>query len=721
MRRFLSISLVTLALLMGATGAAPVARADTATDSFINTQLPTATTQDTSYSLIPASITSPAAAAPPAAIPSVAASAASGTTQANTGANTATDPDLSSGFGAIMAWIMSLFAWLVGVAALTLDYAVYYTVVTMGSYVSHLTAVGVAWRVLRDAANIMLIFGFLMIGITTILNVDWYGKWQKLIPSLLVAAVALNFSLFISEAMIDGTNLIAVQFYQQINGGSLPTMSGSGLTGLATNGVNLNTGNEPISNAIMGQLGLATLYNVNGNQKALEGDHTWIIGWMGVLLFIITAFVLFSLAFILIARFVALIFFILLSPVGFMGMALPMMQYRAGQWWDNFLAQIVTAPVLLLLLYVALAIITDANFISGFHASGSWLDTNNLVGYAGILLSFLVAIGFLLMVVIKAKSMSAFGASWATKTAGKLSFGTTAWVGTKVGGLPSHYIARTIKTSAWGGTRSGRVAASAFDRAAKASYDVRGSVIGGVLKERGVDAGKVAESGYQGQRERALKGHETYVKSIDKAFEERGAVKNKEEKETIARVTLAHEDAEKAKVSAQAQKDSAEERVKRYGTEVTRLAEIDKNDKAAGRPSSVASALKGAQQNLADSQKDLATATTKLATAATTFEDIEKAKAAAEKASETRMGEEKKAVKKAYAEKLGTKNPLMWTVNLGMYGPGTAEASRKITKGLAKKKTKDQLGDLLKKLAKEEKEKEGEGEKNKESKPEEVK
>ncbi len=432
MRRFLSISLVTLALLMGATGAAPVARADTATDSFINTQLPTATTQDTSYSLIPASITSPAAAAPPAAIPSVAASTASGTTQANTGANTATDPDLSSGFGAIMAWIMSLFAWLVGVAALTLDYAVYYTVVTMGSYVSHLTAVGVAWRVLRDAANIMLIFGFLMIGITTILNVDWYGKWQKLIPSLLVAAVALNFSLFISEAMIDGTNLIAVQFYQQINGGSLPTMSGSGLTGLATNGVNLNTGNEPISNAIMGQLGLATLYNVNGNQKALEGDHTWIIGWMGVLLFIITAFVLFSLAFILIARFVALIFFILLSPVGFMGMALPMMQYRAGQWWDNFLAQIVTAPVLLLLLYVALAIITDANFISGFHASGSWLDTNNLVGYAGILLSFLVAIGFLLMVVIKAKSMSAFGASWATKTAGKLSFGTTAWVGTKV-------------------------------------------------------------------------------------------------------------------------------------------------------------------------------------------------------------------------------------------------------------------------------------------------
>ena len=72
-----------------------------------------------------------------------------------------------------MQLIMNLFAWLLGVAAITLDNAVYYTVVTMGNYVNNLSAVGIVWQVLRDIGNIVLIFGFLAIGITTILNVNW--------------------------------------------------------------------------------------------------------------------------------------------------------------------------------------------------------------------------------------------------------------------------------------------------------------------------------------------------------------------------------------------------------------------------------------------------------------------------------------------------------------------------------------------------------------------
>src|ERR1035441_9377493 len=58
--------------------------------------------------------------------------------------------DLTSGYNSVMTFIMGLFAWLVGVAAITLDNAVYYTVITMGNYVHNLTAVGVTWRILRD-------------------------------------------------------------------------------------------------------------------------------------------------------------------------------------------------------------------------------------------------------------------------------------------------------------------------------------------------------------------------------------------------------------------------------------------------------------------------------------------------------------------------------------------------------------------------------------------
>jgi len=116
---------------------------------------------------------------------------------------------------------MGLFAWLVGVAALALDYAMYYTVVVMGSYVKGLSGVGIAWQVLRDIGNIFLIFGFLAVGISIILESERYGFGKKMIPMLLVGAVFLNFSLFISEAVIDIGNLFATQIYSQINGGVL--------------------------------------------------------------------------------------------------------------------------------------------------------------------------------------------------------------------------------------------------------------------------------------------------------------------------------------------------------------------------------------------------------------------------------------------------------------------------------------------------------------------
>ncbi len=700
MRRFLSASLITLALLIGAAGAAPAAHADTATDSFLNTQLPTAATPDTTYSYTPSSITSPTSASAVGPI-------ATDTTPANDGAKTATDPNLSGGFNSIMTWIASLFAWLVGIAAITLDNAVYYTIVTMGSYVSRLTAIGVAWRVLRDAANIMLIFGFLAIGIATIIDVDWYGGGKKLLPKLLLAAVALNFSLFISEAMIDGTNLIATQFYQQINAGQPAQPISLG-----------QTATEPISSAIMGNLGLSTLYDVNGNPNALVGNHAWIIGFMSILLFIVAAFVMFSLAFILIMRFVALIFFILLSPVGFMGMALPLMEYRAGQWWKNFLEQIVTAPVLLLLLYVALAVITDANFLTGFNASGSWLgifNSNNFVGFAGILLSFMVAMGLLMVVVIKAKSMAAFGAGWATKTAGKMTFGATAWAGTKVIGLPSHYAARGIKTSRWAGTRTGRIAATVLDKGAKASFDVRGVTMGGGLKAINVEAGKPAEGGYKGQRERAIKSHEEYTKSIDKAFEERGVTINRKEKKQMAETKEVHEQAteaktmaEWAKTSAKDKREAAEAEKKKLEAEIAVLEEQQKQNPYSRETNEK---LEATQKKLAVSNENLVTASANFSQAANNLQEAtkaeseaKKAREEAEKAPEKRMKDKKKDIKEAYAEKIGTKftkNPIMWLVNLGMYGPGGAVAARKIKKSLEEKPVKDKFLDLAKKMAKE--------------------
>src|SRR3989344_2272270 len=222
---------------------------------------------------------------------------ASANTQLNFGENSgAINRDISG----VVSFIMTIFAWLLGVAMVVLDSTVNFTVVRMGDYINNLSAIGIAWRILRDVGSIALIFGFLAIGITTILNVDWYGGGKKMLPMLLVAEVFLNFSLFITEAVIDTGNLFATQFYTQINGGVPAGTKNSVL-------------DETISSKIMNQLGLQKLYgNALTNPDLLKPGNTSLIGILGIGLFVIATFVMFSLALVLIARFVYLIYLIIL-------------------------------------------------------------------------------------------------------------------------------------------------------------------------------------------------------------------------------------------------------------------------------------------------------------------------------------------------------------------------------------------------------------------------
>lgn len=471
-------------------------------------------------------------------------------------------------YDGIMMKIMSLFAWLLGVAMLTLDNVMYYTVVTMGDYVSHLTAIGTAWRILRDIGNIVLIFGFLAIGITTILDVSWYGGGTKMLPTLLVAAVFLNFSLFISEAMIDGGNLFATEFYTQINGGQAVKPSDYGLSGGSA-----DIHNEGISNAIMRQLGLASIYNAALNSTDSGGTisnvvfkdgSAWYIGFMGIILFLVASFVMFSLAFILIARFVALIFLMVVAPIGFAGLAVPKLESTANQWWSTLFEQVITAPVLLLLLYVALAVITDANFLTGFGVGGTssaasnnaataynGFLSGNLGGFGSVVLSFLVAMGLLVAVTVVAKRMSAFGAGWAMKVGSTLSGAAlvasgAGFVGRRTVGALGSGASEKLKGTAFGRSFIGRGITSTLDnRVAKASFDVRNTGLAKAASGVGFDLGKAGgKGGYEADYKARLKTYEAAADSI------KPREKTPAEQKAIDDAETAHRLATEAKTNA---------------------------------------------------------------------------------------------------------------------------------------------------------------------------
>ena len=348
--------------------------------------------------------------------------ASASTADTNTASKIATtpqaaQPQMDGIIANIVQWIVSWFAWLLGLAAVLLDYAVFYTVVKMGEYVNQLSAIGVVWRIFRDIGNIALIFGFLAIGISIILgDAVKFGYGKTMLPTLLLVAVTLNFSMFAAEAVIDTGNMFATQIYQQIRGGQAAgTADAAGI------------GNEGISNRVMAQLGLQTIYgNALKNKALYQNNSSLIVGLLSIILFLVAAMIFFSLAFILVFRFIALVLVIMTSPIGFAGFVVPKLGAQASKWWGHLTNQTLTAPVLLLLLYVALAVITDVKFLAGFGVTNtdSWTASLGLAGgaVAGMLLSFIVAMGLLAQVAVAAKSLGAAGADIATNFGKKLSF-----------------------------------------------------------------------------------------------------------------------------------------------------------------------------------------------------------------------------------------------------------------------------------------------------------
>jgi hypothetical protein len=159
-------------------------------------------------------------------------------------------------FAWLMYEIMTMFAWLLGAIGLLFESTIYYTVLRLGTLINGdgsgngLTAIGTAWGILRSLANIALLFTFVLIGIATILDIEEYGV-KRLLPKLLIAAILLNFSLFVTKALIDVGDTFAVQIYKEISGGQVPD--------------SFKIENEPISSALMDAIGIQKFYTDAAN------------------------------------------------------------------------------------------------------------------------------------------------------------------------------------------------------------------------------------------------------------------------------------------------------------------------------------------------------------------------------------------------------------------------------------------------------------------------
>lgn len=399
---------------------------------------------------------------------------------------------LASGIAYLLLVLSSLILW---VAGSVFNWVVIRTVFQFATYFGTSDGLLVAWGVLRDIANIGLLFGFIFMGIATILNtpnMEGYSA-KKALPRLIIFAVLLNFSLFATQGIIDVANGFASVF--------------SSYAGERCDSNTSNTSNESaekcanvgISGKIAAAAGMNKLPTVgeawDGTTGMLQRPYTTATMLIILsLLVTITAVVLFAAAIMLVIRVVVLSLLMVTSPIGFAGMAIPALQGIAKDWWHQLLNQSFFAPLYLLMVFISLKLADGlqtggasvADAITGRTADGATAGGNMQV-----MVVYAVVIGFMVASLMIAKKMGAAGAGFATNAASAVVYGSLARGMNFATGGAAYLARKGIQNSALGNTSAGRAIVNRGLRPLQnLNMDVRRVAgMGAVLGAAGVTAG----------------------------------------------------------------------------------------------------------------------------------------------------------------------------------------------------------------------------------------
>ena len=419
-----------------------------------------------------------------------------------------------------------------GIGGVILDLTVTTTVIKMGNIIGSGTKIGEAiislWKVLRDIINIFFIFGLIYIGIQTILD-SHKSETRRTLSMLIVAAFIINFSLYITEVVIDFSNILAIQVYNQITHVPSPVFSAN----------SIQFGTDSIAGAFLNVASVGSLFNGGATSTHLDFFSSIFYAFFMMIFLIICGAVFFMGALLLIKRFIALILYLIFSPAMFIGWVLPAFASRQEQWRTGFIQQAFVAPVFLFMIYLSLVVLTKLQEGLFFKPSGAGFGGITQGGATDpgtftVILFFSLAIGFLYTSIKVAERMSSAGASSSLKlfdgargkimgmaqnTVGGVTAGMAARAGRATVGRMANAAAESdsLKNSAsLGGLRgwASKQALKGTRVIGDSNMDVRSAGVGGGA------IGKGRKGGYKTTTSEIKKSEEEFAKSLGEIDDE---------------------------------------------------------------------------------------------------------------------------------------------------------------------------------------------------------
>jgi hypothetical protein len=245
------------------------------------------------------------------------------------------------------------------------------------------------WGIVRDIFNLTFIFGLVFIGFKIIFGDN---SARRTLGTLIIAALLVNFSLFITKIIIDFANIAAAQF--------------------ANGFLNASKTAYDVSDEFMKLLGTSDILSFH----TLPPNASWIYIIMTFILLVVSGFVFFAGGVLLAIRFVVLNIYMILSPVMFLGWVFPGFSSASKKFWDGFLQKAFFAPAYILMLYLSFEVLSNMKLAVGSTAKLSSViasvDSKEATSsFNDTFPFFLITIVFLVASLVVAQKMGAQGAT----------------------------------------------------------------------------------------------------------------------------------------------------------------------------------------------------------------------------------------------------------------------------------------------------------------------
>jgi hypothetical protein len=283
--------------------------------------------------------------------------------------------------------------------------------------------VTIGWEITRDIANLGFVLVIIIIALATIIRYQDYGA-KKLLPRLIGAALLVNFSLSLAGVFIGFSHVITRYFFNAVAEKDnivdlVKTLSGAfDPQALFTEPSEPEPVDPDEEAGGLSGFGTAVLMNITGL-------------FFVVIFTFIASFVLLAFALMLLIRYVALSFLMILAPIAWLFWVIPSLESQFSKWWSRFLKWVFFAPAVSFFFYLALVSIGRMKQGTGAVTPTQFFKNGFISAMMQQGARMAILIGLLIGGLMVADSMGTTGAKGAMNLLNKGVDKSKKWLGAK--------------------------------------------------------------------------------------------------------------------------------------------------------------------------------------------------------------------------------------------------------------------------------------------------